>query len=64
MLTMLACTIYSYVLAKDIGMAPCVSDGMLSLALCKVGIRQAVGNKNKVGDVLVGLWKSQRGQPQ
>ena len=29
-------TIFSYVLAKDFGMAPCVQDGRLSLALCKV----------------------------
>ena len=63
-LTMLACTIYSYVLVKDTGMAPCVRDGMLSLALCKVGIRQVVGKKNKFGDVLVGLWPSHKGQPQ
>ena len=55
---------FSYVLEKDYGMAPCVHDGLLSLALCKVGIRQAIDKKKGVGDVLVGLWKSQQGQSQ
>ena len=57
-------TIFSYVLASDIGMAPCVHGGLLSLALCKVGIRKAVGKKKGIGDVLVGLWKSRRGHAQ
>ena len=57
-------TIFTYVLAKHYGVAPCVHNGRLSLALCKVAIRQTTGKKNGVGDVLVGLRKSQRGQPQ
>lgn len=41
---------HMYVVARDIGMAPCVQDGMLSLALCKPVIR----SRAAVGDWLVG----------
>ena len=48
---------YSYVVAIDLvapcgttGMAPCVKDGLLSLALCKPNIRKSA----KVGDVIIG----------
>ncbi len=32
--------IYRYILDTDCGMAPCVDDGMISLATCKPGIRK------------------------
>ena len=60
-------TIYTYVLAKHYNMAPCISNGLLTLALCKNKIRTAVGEKANgagVGDKLVGLWWSHKDQVQ
>jgi hypothetical protein len=43
--------IYFYKLTVDDGGAPCVEDGLLSLAICKPFIRV----KAKVGDVVFGF---------
>ena len=53
-------TIFTYVLAKHDGMAPCVQGGLLSLALCKPKVRKGIENKNGVGDALVGLRQGSR----
>ena len=50
--------IYKYSLATDSGLAPCVENGLLSLACCKggrkngikTGIRYWIGRRNKAGD--------------
>ena len=58
-------TIFTYVLAKHDGMAPCVQGGLLSLALCKPKVRKGIKQKNGAGDALVGLRQgSRRGKTQ
>ena len=58
-------TISSYVIASDSGMAPCIQNGLLTLALCKPILRTSIGKRNGVGDVLAGILPgSPRGQPQ
>jgi hypothetical protein len=44
-------TIYSYVVREDYGGAPCIHDGVLSLAICKSRMRPYV----RVGDFVLGL---------
>ena len=43
--------LYSYILACDVGGAPCVEDGCLTIAICKPDIRRL----SKVGDIIVGI---------
>src|SRR5262252_8749995 len=43
--------IFVYKLYYDAGTAPCISDGTLSLAICKPGVR----NNAKKGDLVVGI---------
>ena len=58
-------TISSYVIASDTGMAPCIQDDLLTLALCKPILRTSIGKRNGVGDVVAGILPgSPRGQPQ
>lgn len=44
--------IYRYILETDCGMAPCIDDGMISLATCKPGIRKHA----QQGDWVAGFW--------
>tara|TARA_B110000008_G_scaffold261317_1_gene282609 strand:- start:47 stop:637 length:591 start_codon:yes stop_codon:yes gene_type:complete len=43
--------LYSYILACDVGGAPCVEDGCLTIAICK----QVIRRNAKVGDTVVGI---------
>tara|TARA_R110002012_G_scaffold312340_1_gene522974 strand:+ start:157 stop:744 length:588 start_codon:yes stop_codon:yes gene_type:complete len=43
--------LYSYILQCDIGSAPCVEGGCLTIAICKQVIRRTA----KVGDTIVGI---------
>ena len=45
-------SVWSYVLARDVGMAPCVQDGMWTLGLCKPRVRASA----QVGDYVVAIW--------
>ena len=46
--------IFRYILAHDSGMAPCVGNGLLTLATCKPGIRSSA----KIGDWIIGCRPS------
>jgi hypothetical protein len=43
--------LYSYILACDVGGAPCAEDGCLTIAICK----QVMRRNAKVGDTIVGI---------
>jgi hypothetical protein len=43
--------LYSYILACDVGGAPCVEDGCLTIAICK----QVIRRNATVGDTVVGI---------
>tara|TARA_B100000795_G_C22660896_1_gene384041 strand:- start:113 stop:661 length:549 start_codon:yes stop_codon:yes gene_type:complete len=43
--------LYSYILACDVGSAPCVERGCLSIAICK----QVMRKNARVGDTIVGI---------
>ena len=57
-------TIYTYVLKSHFNVAPCDQHNLPTLALCKPKIRERIGEKNGIGDVLVGMWQSQHNQTQ
>ena len=43
--------LYSYLVTTDNGSAPCVSDNLLSLAICKPTIRRCA----QINDIIIGL---------
>jgi len=49
--------LYSYILRCDVGGAPCVEDGCLTIAICKQVIRRVA----KVGDTIMGISPKEMG---
>lgn len=51
--------IYRYKMIVDIGMAPCIDDGLVTLATCKPGIRA----QSRPGDWVIGFRSLAKGAP-